>query len=91
MKIYIDAENYEVYTEETIDKEIAKRFNDCNYEGVVEYITDTYSEAEIFAMLPSDIQAEILEDTKGWLLENYFYEREINEPDCPLSKCPFTK
>ena len=73
MKIYIDAENYEVYTEETIDKEIAKRFNDCNYEGVVEYITDTYSEAEIFAMLPSDIQAEILEDTKGWLLENYFY------------------
>lgn len=71
MKIYID-ENYEVYTEETIDKEIAKRFIDCNYEGTGEYITETYSEAEIFAMLPSNIQAEILEDAKRWILENDF-------------------
>lgn len=91
MKIYVDAENYEVYTEETIDKEIAKRFiNDCDYDGVVEYITNTYSEAEIFAMLPSNIQAEILEYTKGWLLENYFYEREIDELS-PYDKCPFAK
>lgn len=90
MTIYID-ENYEVYTEETIDKEIAQRFSDCNYDGVVEYITDTYSEAEIFAMLPSNIQAEILEDAKRWILENEFYEREIDEPNCPLSKCPYAK
>ena len=90
MTIYID-ENYEVYTEETIDKEIAQRFSDCNYDGAVEYITDTYSEAEIFAMLPSNIQAEILEDAKRWILENDFYEREIDEPNCPLSKCPYTK
>ena len=85
MTIYID-ENYEVYTEETIDKEIAQRFSDCNYDGVVEYITDTYSEAEIFAMLPSNIQAEILEDAKRWILENDFYEREIDELNCPYAK-----
>lgn len=90
MIIYID-ENYEVYTEETIDKEIAQRFSDCNYDGVVEYITDTYSEAEIFAMLPSNIQAEILENAKRWILDNEFYEREIDEPNCPLSKCPYAK
>ena len=90
MTIYID-ENYEVYTEETIDKEIAQRFSDCNYDGTVEYITDTYSEAEIFAMFPSNIQAEILEDAKRWILENNFYERKIDEPNCPLSKCPYAK
>ena len=90
MTIYID-ENYEVYTEETIDKVIAQRFSDCNYDGVVEYITSTYSEAEIFAMLPSNIQAEILEDAKRWILDNDFYEREIDEPNCPLSKCPYVK
>ena len=90
MTIYID-ENYEVYTEETIDKVIAQRFSDFNYDGVVEYITNTYSEAEIFAMLPFNIQAEILEDAKRWILENEFYEREIDEPNCPLSKCPYVK
>ena len=90
MKIYVD-ENYEVYTEKNIDEEIAKRFKDYSYNGVVEYITDTYSEEEIFAMLPSNIQAEILEDAKRWILENDFYEREIDELNCPLSKCPFTK
>lgn len=91
MTIYID-ENYEVYTEETIDKEITRRIKEDNYDGVVvEYLTDTYSEAEIFAMLPSNIQAEILEDAKRWMLENDFFEREIDEPNCPLSKCPYAK
>lgn len=90
MTIYID-ENYEVYTEEIIGEEIAQRFSDCNYDGAVEYITGTYSEAEIFAMLPSNIQAEILEDAKRRILENDFYEREIDEPNCPLSKCPYAK
>lgn len=90
MTVYID-ENYEVYTEKNIDEEIAKRFKDYSYNGVVEYITDTYSEEEIFAMLPSNIQAEILEDAKRWILENDFYEREIDEPNCPLSKCPCIK
>lgn len=90
MKIYVD-ENYEVYTEKNIDEEIAKRFKDYDYAGVVEYITDTYSEAEIFAMLPSNIQAEILEDAKRWIVENDFYEREIDELNCSLSKYPYAK
>ena len=90
MKIYID-ENYEVYTEKNIDEEIAKRFKDYDCAGVVEYITDTYSEAEIFAMLPSNIQAEILKDAKRWIVENDFYEHEIDEPNCSLSKCRFAK
>ena len=78
MKIYID-ENYEVYTEKNIDEEIAKRFKDYDCVGVVEYITDTYSEADIFAMLPSNIQAEILKDAKRWIVENDFYEHEIDD------------
>ena len=77
MKIYVD-EDYAVYTEKNIDEEIAKRFKDYDCVGVVEYITDTYSEAEIFAMLPSNIQAEILEDAKRWIVENDFYEHEID-------------
>ena len=89
MTIYID-ENYEVYTEKTIDKEIAKRFSDCNYDGVVEYIADNYSEAEIFTMLPSNIQAEILEDAKRWILDNEFCIQYIDEP-LPCDRCPFAK
>ena len=90
MTVYVD-ENYEVYTEKNIDEEIAKRFKDYDCAGVVEYITDTYSEPEIFAMLPSNIQAEILEDAKRWIVENDFYEHEIDEPNCSLSKCRFAK
>ena len=90
MKIYVD-ENYEVYTEKNIDEEIAKRFKDYDCVGVVEYITDTYSEAEIFTMLPPNIQAEILKDAKRWIVENDFYEHEIDEPNCSLSKCRFAK
>ena len=89
MKVYVD-ENYKVYTEETINEEITKRFKDYSYNGVVEYITDTYSEEEIFAMLPSNIQAEILEDAKRWILENDFYEQYIDEP-LPCDRCPFAK
>ena len=90
MKIYID-ENYEVYTEKNIDEEIAKRFKNYDCAGVVEYITDTYSEAEIFAMLPSNIQEEILKDAKRWIVENDFHEHEIDEPNCSISKCPYAK
>ena len=77
MTVYVD-NDYKVYTEETINEEIAKRFKDYDCAGVVEYITDTYSEPEIFAMLPSNIQAEILEDAKRWIVENDFYEHEID-------------
>ena len=90
MTVYVD-ENYEVYTEKNIDEEIAKRFKEYDYAGVVEYITDTYSEAEIFAMLPPNIQSEIFEDAKRWIMENDFCEREIDEPNCSLNKCRFAK
>ena len=90
MKIYV-GEDYEVYTEKDIDEEIAIRFQDYGCAGVVEYITNTYSEAEIFAMLPSNIQAEILEDAKKWIVKNDFCEHEIDEPNCSLSKCPYKK
>ena len=89
MKIYVD-ENYEVYTEKNIDEEIARRFKDYDCAGVVEYITDTYSEAEIFAMLPSNIQAEIFEDAKRWIVENDFCIQYIDEP-LPCDRCPFAK
>lgn len=90
MTIYVD-KNYEVYTEKTIDKEIAQRFNDYNYDGVVTYMSDNYSEKEIFGMLPSNIQAEILEDAKRWILESDFFEREIDEPNCPFGNCLYVK
>ena len=90
MKVYVN-NDYEVYTEETIDEEIANRLERWDYQGLYEYIEDHFCEADIFAMLPSNIQAEILEDAKRWILENDFYEREIDEPNCPLSKCPCIK
>ena len=89
MKVYVD-ENYEVYTEETIDKEIAQRFGDYNYDGVVEYITDTYSEAEIFAMLSPNSQLKVLEYLKESELDNSFFEREVDGP-LPCNRCPFAK
>ena len=64
MTIYID-ENYEVYTEETIDKEIAQRFSDCNYDGVVEYITDTYSEQKYLLCYPLIFKQKFLRMLKG--------------------------
>lgn len=89
MKIYID-ENYEVYTEETIDKEIAKRIKDYNYEGLISYIIDNFTEPEIFAMLSPDSQLIVLEYLKESELDNSFYEREIDEPS-PCDKCPYKK
>ena len=89
MKIYVD-EDYAVYTEKNIDEEIARRFKDYDCAGVVEYITDTYSEAEIFAMLPSNIQAEIFEDAKRRIVENDFCIQYIDEP-LPCDRCPFAK
>lgn len=90
MTVYIN-KNYEIYTEETIDKEIAQRFNNGNYDGVIAYMTDHYSDKELFAMLPSNIQAEILEDAKERILDIDFFEREIDDSKCPFSKCPYIK
>lgn len=90
MKIYVDAADYEVYTEKDIDEEITKRIEDHNYEGLLDYIANNFTESEIFAMLSPNSQLEVLEHLKEVELEDSFFEREIDEP-LPCDRCPFAK
>ena len=89
MKVYVN-NDYEVYTEETIDKEITKRLKRCDYDGLYDYMADHYLESDIFAMLPPDIQSQFFEYFKKEILENEFYEQYIDEP-LPCDRCPFAK
>lgn len=89
MKIYVDT-NYEIYTEEEIDEEITKRIEDYNYEGLLDYIANNFTESEIFAMLSPDSQSIVLEHLKESELDNSFFEREVDEP-LPCERCPFAK
>lgn len=89
MKIYVDTD-YEIYTEEEIDEEITQRIKDYNYEGLLSYIADNFTEPEIFDMLSPDSQLIVLEHLKELELDNSFYEREVDEPS-PCDKCPFAK
>ena len=89
MKIYVDT-NYEIYTEEEIDEEITKRIEDYNYEGLLDYIANNFTESEIFAMLSPDSQSIVLEHLKESELDNSFFEREVDEP-LPCDRCPFAK
>lgn len=91
MKVYIDCSDYEVYTEKNIDEKIIQRIEDYNYEGVLSYIKAHFSESEIFAMLPSSIQAEIFENFKKSILSQNYYIRELDDALCPQSKYPCTK
>lgn len=91
MKVYVDAVDYEVYTEKNIDEEITQRIKDDNYEGLLSYITDNFTEPEIFAMLLPNVQSKYLESYKKAIIEDEFYERKIDEPNCPLGKCPYAK
>ena len=90
MKIYVDANDYEVYTEKNIDEEITKRIEDYNYEGLLDYIANNFTESEIFAMLSPDSQSIVLEHLKELELDNSFFEREVDEP-LPCDRCPFAK
>ena len=90
MKIYINPADYEVYTEKDIDEEITRRIKDYNYEGLLNYISDNFTEPEIFAMLPPDIQSAAFEYLKELELDNCFFEREVDEPS-PCDKCPYKK
>lgn len=90
MKVYVDAIDYEVYTEKNIDEEIIQRIKDDNYEGLLSYITDNFSEPEIFAMLPPNVQSKYLESYKKTIIEDEFYEQYIDEP-LPCDRCPFAK
>lgn len=89
MKIYVDTD-YEIYTEEEIDEEITRRIKDYNYEGLLDYIANNFTESEIFAMLSPDSQSIVLEHLKESELDNSFFEREVDEPS-PCDKCPFAK
>lgn len=90
MKIYVDAADYEVYTEKDIDEEITKRIEDYNYEGLLDYIANNFTETEIFAMLSPNSQLTVLEHLKELELDNSFFEREVDEP-LPCDRCPFAK
>ena len=90
MKVYVNIDDYEVYTEKDIDEEITKRIEDCDYEGLLDYIANNFTESEIFAMLSPDSQLIVLEYLKESELDNSFFEREIDEPS-PCDKCPFAK
>lgn len=90
MKIYVDAADYEVYTEENINEKIIQRIEDDNYEGLLSYIVDNFTEPEIFAMLSPNSQLTVLEYLKESRIDSDFYEREVNEPS-PCDKCPYKK
>ena len=89
MKVYVDS-NYKVYTEETIDEEITNRMENCNYDGLYDYMADHFCEADMFAMLPPDIQSTVFEYFKKEILDDEFYIEYIDEP-LPCDKCPFAK
>lgn len=89
MKVYVDS-NYEVYTEETINEAIIDRMERCNYDGLYEYMEDHFCEADMFAMLPPDIQSQFFEYFKKDILDNEFCIQYIDEP-LPCDRCPFAK
>ena len=89
MKVYVD-NNYEVYTEETIDKEITDRLERCHYDGLYDYMADNFLESDMFAMLPHDIQSAVFEYFKKEILDDEFCIQYIDEP-LPCDRCPFAK
>ena len=89
MKVYVN-DDYEVYTEETIDEAIANRLERWDYQGLYEYIEDHFCEADVFAMLPPDIQSAAFEYLKKEILDNEFHIQYIDEP-LPCDRCPFAK
>ena len=89
MKIYVDSD-YEIYTEETINEAITDRMERWDYDGVYNYIVNHFCEADMFAMLPPDIQSAAFEYFKKEILDEEFYIHEIDEPS-PCDKCPYKK
>lgn len=79
MKIYVDTD-YEIYTEEEIDEEITQRIKDYNYEGLLDYIANNFTETEIFAMLSPDSQSIVLEHLKESELDNSFLSAKLMNP-----------
>ena len=77
MKVYVD-ENREVYTEEAIDDKIRETLEHSDYEGVVYYLLSKYTEGDILNMLNSNAQEEVFNHLKTNILQENYYEQEIN-------------
>ena len=77
MKVYID-ENREVYTENNIDDKIREILESCYYEGVVHYLLSKYTEGDILNMLNPNAQEEVFDHLKMVILQEDFYEQEID-------------
>lgn len=77
MKVYID-ENREVYTENNIDDKIREILESFDYNGVVHYLLSKYTEGDILNMLNPNAQEEVFDHLKMDILQEIFYEREID-------------
>lgn len=82
MKVYVD-ENREVYTEETIDDKIRETLEHSDYEGVVAYLLSEYTAGDILNMLNPSAQEEVFDYLKRGILQEEFYEQEIDVPNYP--------
>lgn len=82
MKVYVD-ENREVYTEETINDKIIEKLESFDYEGVVDYLLSKYTEGDILNMLNPRAQEEVFDYLKTDILQENFYEQEIDVYLCP--------
>lgn len=89
MKIYVD-NDCEVYTEKTINEAIIDRIERWDYDGVYNYIVNHFCEADMFAMLPPDIQSTVFEYLKKEILDKAFYIHEIDESSL-CDECPYKK
>ncbi len=90
MEVYVAIDSCEVYTEKNIDEEITERLERNGYDGLYDYMADHFCEADMFAMLPPDIQSAAFEYLKKEILDNEFSIQYIDE-SLPCGKCPFTK
>lgn len=77
MKVYVD-ENREVYTENDIDDKIREILERFDYEGVVDYLLSKYTEGDILNMLNPNAQEEVFDHLKMDILQENFYEQEID-------------
>lgn len=77
MKVYVD-ENREVYTENNIDDKVREILESFDYEGVVDYLLFKYTEGDILNMLNPNTQEEVFDHLKTGILQENFYEQEID-------------
>ena len=87
MKVYVDV-NREVYTEENIDDKIREILETFDYEGVVDYLLNNYTEGDILQMLNPDVQEEVFNYLKKDILQQDFYEQKIDVNPCPYENYP---